>query len=52
MTIPDFQTIMLPLLKIAEDEKEHYIHDAVNELSKYFQLTEGNYSAIDAGIFS
>ena len=40
MTIPDFQTIMLPLLKIAEDEKEHYIHDAVNELAKIFQLTE------------
>jgi restriction system protein len=40
MTIPDFQTIMLPLLNIAGDEKEHYIHDAVNELAKYFQLSE------------
>ena len=40
MTIPDFQTIMLPLLNIAGDEREHYIHDAVNELAQYFQLSE------------
>jgi len=40
MTIPDFQTIMLPLLKIAEDGKEHYIHDAVEELAQFFELTE------------
>lgn len=40
MTIPDFQTIMLPLLEVASDGKEHYIHDAVNELAQFFQLTE------------
>ncbi|MFC1996970.1 restriction endonuclease [Chloroflexota bacterium] len=40
MAIPDFQTIMLPLLELAGDGEEHYIHGAVDELAKYFQLTE------------
>lgn len=40
MTIPDFQTIMLPLLKLSSDGEEHYIHDTVEELSNYFGLTE------------
>ena len=40
MAIPDYQTIMLPLLEVARDGKEHYIHDAVDELAQYFQLTE------------
>lgn len=33
MGIPDFQTLMLPLLKLAGDEKEHRLSDAVEELS-------------------
>lgn len=28
MTIPDFQTIMLPLLQLAADGKEHGIRNA------------------------
>ena len=40
MTIPDFQTIMLPLLEIASNGIEYYIHDAVNELAQIFQLNE------------
>ena len=40
MSIPDFQTIMLPLLEVASDEQEHYIHDAVEKLATYFKLTE------------
>ena len=40
MTIPDFQTIMLPLLEIAKDDEEHYIHDAVEVLAQHFELTE------------
>ena len=46
MAIPDFQTIMLPLLKLASDGKEHYIHDAVEELSNYFKLTEEEKGAL------
>jgi restriction system protein len=40
MTIPDFQTIMLPLLKVAGDDKEHSIHDFIDELGRFFHLTE------------
>jgi restriction system protein len=40
MPIPDFQTIMLPLLQLSGDGQTHYIHDAVNELSKHFSLSE------------
>ena len=40
MAIPDFQTIMLPLLEVASDDQEHYIHDAADKLALYFKLTE------------
>lgn len=39
MAIPDYQTIMLPLLKFASDEKEHTIHEAVKTLSEQFNLS-------------
>jgi restriction system protein len=40
MAIPNFQRIMLPLLEIAGDGEEHYIHDATNQLGKYFKLSD------------
>lgn len=40
MTIPDFQTIMLPLLKLAGDGEVHSIHEAVNRLADDFSLSE------------
>jgi len=40
MTIPDYQSIMLPLLKFANDEKEHRFRDAINYISNFFNLTE------------
>lgn len=40
MAIPDFQTIMLPLLKFAGDGKEHTLHEAVDKLAEDFKLTE------------
>ncbi|MBS3767120.1 MAG: restriction endonuclease [Candidatus Cloacimonetes bacterium] len=40
MPIPDFQTIMLPLLKLSNDGEIHYIHDAVNELAEEFGLSD------------
>ena len=33
MAIPDYQTIMLPLLQYAADEKEHRFREAVNKLA-------------------
>jgi len=40
MAIPDFQTIMLPLLNYASDEKEHTLRDTYEFLADYFKLTQ------------
>lgn len=39
MPIPDYQTLMLPLLKYLADEKEHVIADAIESLSNEFGLS-------------
>jgi len=38
--IPDYQSIMLPLLKLTSDKKEHKINDAVDQLADQFKLTD------------
>lgn len=40
MSIPNFQTLMLPLLKLAGDRLEHSFKDAIPFLAKKFKLTE------------
>jgi restriction endonuclease Mrr len=40
MAIPDFQTIMLPLLEIAKDEKEHSHGEVSDALASRFELTD------------
>ncbi len=40
MAIPDFQTLMLPLLRYCEDGKDHTKSEAVPALAKEFGLTE------------
>jgi len=37
--IPDFQKIMLPLLKFSGDQKEHSISEAISSLAAEFKLT-------------
>jgi restriction system protein len=39
MLIPDFQTIMLPLMQFMSDCKEHSIHEIFNGLAKEFKLS-------------
>ncbi len=39
MAIPDYQTLMLPVLKLAADGKEHKFSQAVEELADAFRLT-------------
>jgi restriction system protein len=39
MAIPDYQTLMLPLLKFAGDGKEHTVGEAVEKLADEFGLT-------------
>jgi restriction system protein len=40
MTIPDFQTIMLPLLQLAADKQDHSLRDAIENLADQFKLTD------------
>ena len=40
MAIPDYQTLMLPLLKLAGDNQSHQVHDAVARLAQEFDLTD------------
>lgn len=40
MAIPDYQTIMLPLLKLASDGKEHSSREAIDALANVFGLTQ------------
>ena len=44
--IPDFQSIMLPLLKIAGDKKERTLPEIRESLSDYFQLTDEDKSKL------
>ena len=38
--IPDYQTLMLPLLELLSDKKEHELQDLIKILSDKFNLTE------------
>lgn len=40
MSIPDFQSIMLPLLKFTSDKKEHSIREVIESLADLFKLSE------------
>lgn len=40
MAIPDYQTIMLPLLKFISDQKEHHVREMIDYLAGEFRLTD------------
>jgi restriction system protein len=40
MPIPDYQTLMLPVLKLAADGREHRFRDAVEQLASEFGVTD------------
>lgn len=40
MAIPDYQSAMLPLLKVAADGRDHHIRAAINQLAEEFGLTD------------
>jgi len=40
MTIPDYQTIMLPFLNFVSDAKEHTLREIINGLADGFNLNE------------
>lgn len=39
MAIPDYETIMLPLLQLVSDGKEHSINEAALHIANLFKLT-------------
>ena len=39
MPVPDFQSIMLPLLRFAGDGKEHELRDAIDFIAEHFKLS-------------
>jgi restriction endonuclease Mrr len=40
MAVPDFQRLMLPLLKLAGDGQQHTYAEAVEQLAQEFQLSD------------
>jgi hypothetical protein len=40
MAVPDFQTVMLPLLRLAGNGEEHTLADAIDALAREFHLTD------------
>ncbi|MDR2244738.1 MAG: restriction endonuclease [Burkholderiales bacterium] len=40
MAIPRYEEIMLPLLRLVADDKEHLRHEVVKKLANHFQLTD------------
>lgn len=40
MAIPDYQSIMLPLLRYTGDNQEHSLLEAIEKLSQHFKLTD------------
>ena len=40
MSIPDYQTLMLPLLRLAGDNQEHRFRDAVEQLATEFNISD------------
>jgi restriction endonuclease Mrr len=41
MPIPDFQTIMLPLLKFAADKKEHSLSEGIEHIGRLYKIICG-----------
>ena len=39
MSIPDYQSIMLPLMRFASDQKEHQIVEYIEHLAQKFNVT-------------
>ena len=52
MPIPDYQALMLPLLRFFADQKEHSLSDALSYISVLFGLTDkkGNGKLLPSGV--
>lgn len=46
MAIPDYQSLMLPLLKLASDKSEHSLQEATQIIAKEFHLSEEDFAEL------
>ena len=46
MTIPDYQTCMLPLLHFLQDVKEHSLRETEDRLAEHFELSAAERSEL------
>lgn len=46
MPVPDFQSIMLPLLQVFADGQEHSIQDVLGKLAEKFEMTEQDFNEL------
>lgn len=46
MPIPDYQTVMLPLLNVTADDAEHTLADAAEKVAEHFNLSESERSEL------
>ena len=46
MTVPDYQSLMLPLLKFSADKKEHSISEAFDKLADQLKISEDDRSEL------
>jgi restriction system protein len=46
MAVPDFQSLMLPLLKLAGDGQQHTLAETVEGLAQVFQLSDDDRSQL------
>ena len=51
MAIPDYQSIMLPLLKIAADGEVHRFRETAESLAGHFALADGERRELLTAIF-
>ena len=42
MTVPDFQSFMLPLLKFTVDKEEHWQSEAADALARHFDIMDAD----------
>ena len=48
MPIPDYQTLMLPVLRVIGDDREHSPHEVMTQLAEQFHLTEAEREQLPA----
>jgi restriction system protein len=51
MTIPDFQTMMLPILKLSGDGKEHSRKECADYISDLFSLSGAEKGSVSKLLF-